>query len=277
MMAGAIGVRPSHRRKAWATTGRAVTIAAGTVCLLLTMVLPSPAQSPDLATLKTDVAALKTELETVKRELQQIKTLLLGRAGAPSNEFRSVTLSIGDGPFKGAANAHLTLVEFTDYQCPFCARHHHETMPRLLEAYVKTGKLKYVVRDFPLESIHPAAAKAAEAPHCAADGGKYWEMHEYLFANPKALTPDDLVTHAQMLGLDAQAFKRCLETGKYAPRVRQAQAEGERVGVQGTPSFFFGLTEPNNGQITAVAAIRGAHPFARFEEVIEKLLSTKQK
>ena len=273
MKAAVIGGRASHRRKALTTVHRALTIAAGAVCLLLTMALPSPAQSPDLAALKTDVAALKTELETVKRELQQIKTLLLGRAGAPPNEFRSVTLSIGDGPFKGVANAHLTLVEFTDYQCPFCVRHHRETMPRLLEAYIKTGKLKYVVRDFPLESIHPAAVKAAEAPHCAAEGGKYWEMHERLFANPAALAPDDLVAHAQALGLDSQAFKRCLETGKYAPRVRQAQAEGERAGVRGTPAFFLGLTEPNSEKITAVAAIRGAHPFAKFEEAIEKLLT----
>jgi protein-disulfide isomerase len=185
-------------------------------------------------------------------------------------------LGLGDGPFKGAPDARITLVEFTDYQCPFCARHHRATVPRLLEAYVTTGKLKYVVRDFPLKSIHPAAVKAAEAPHCAADGGKYWEMHERLFANPRNLSPDDLVQHAQALGLDTRAFAGCLETGKYAARVRQAQAEGERLGVRGTPAFFLGLTEPNSDRFTAVTAIRGAQPFARFEEAIEKLLATSR-
>ncbi len=89
-----------------------------------------------------------------------------GRGRAPAAEARSVVLNIGDGLLKGAPDAHVTLVEFTDYQCPFCARHQRETVPRLQEAYVKTGKLKYVVRDFPLESIHPAALKAAEAVHC---------------------------------------------------------------------------------------------------------------
>lgn len=188
-------------------------------------------------------------------------------------EFKSVALGLGDGPFKGASDARVTLVEFTDYQCPFCARHHKETVPQILERYVKTGKLKYVVRDFPLENIHPAAVKAAEAPHCAGDGGKYWEMHERLFANPKSMAPTDLVTHAEALGLDSQAFKACLETGKYRPRVNQARADGERAGVRGTPAFFLGITEPNNDQITAVAAIRGAHPFAKFQEEIEKLLA----
>jgi protein-disulfide isomerase len=170
-------------------------------------------------------------------------------------------------------DARVTLVEFTDYQCPFCARHQRDTVPRPQEAYIKTGKLKYVVRNFPLESIHPAALKAAEAAHCASEGGKYWEMHERLFVNPRALGPDDLVLHAQALGLDSQAFTRCLESGKYATRVRQAQAEGERAGVRGTPVFFLGLTEPNAEKITAVTTIRGAHPFARFEEAIEKLLT----
>ena len=130
------------------------------------------------------------------------------------------------------------------------------------------------MRDFPLESIHPAAVKAAEAPHCAEEGGKYWEMHERLFAHPKALAPDDLVAHAQALGLDAAAFKRCLDNGKYATRVREAQAEGERAGVRGTPMFFLGLTEPNSAKITAVTALRGAQPFVKFEEAIEKLLAT---
>jgi protein-disulfide isomerase len=254
------------------TAHRVVEIVAGVAFLMLATAIPSPAQSPEITTLQTDVTALKKELEVVKRELQEIKTLLRQRAGSPPVEALSMVLSVGDGPFKGAPDARVTLVEFTDYQCPFCVRHHRETVPRLLEAYIKTGKLKYVVRDFPLESIHPAAVKAAEAPHCAAEGGKYWEMHERLFANPAALAPDDLVAHAQALGLDSQAFKRCLETGKYAPRVRQAQAEGERAGVRGTPAFFLGLTEPNSEKITAVTAIRGAHPFARFEEAIEKLL-----
>jgi protein-disulfide isomerase len=251
---------------------RTLRIVAAVGLLILIAAPPSPAQSPDLMTLQADVAKLKKDLEGVQRDLQEIKTLLR-RAGAPE-EFKSIVLGIGDGPFKGAPDARVTLVEFTDYQCPFCARHQKETVPQLLEKYVKTGKLKYVVRDFPLEAIHPAAVKAAEAPHCAGDGGKYWEMHERLFVNPRAMAPADLVAHAQALGLDSKAFQACLEGGKYTPRVNEARAEGASAGVRGTPSFFLGITEPNSDKITAVAAIRGAHPFAKFQEEIETLLAS---
>ena len=251
---------------------RTLRFIAAVGLLILIAAPPSPAQSPDLATLQADVAKLKKDLEGVQRDLQEIKTLLR-RAGAPE-EFKSFALRLGDGPFKGAPDARVTLVEFTDYQCPFCARHQKETVPQLLEKYVKTGKVKYVVRDFPLEAIHPAAVKAAEAPHCAGDGGKYWEMHERLFANPRAMAPTDLVAHAQALGLDSKAFQACLEEGKYTPRVNRARAEGASAGVRGTPSFFLGITEPNSDKITAVAAIRGAHPFAKFQEEIEKLLAS---
>jgi protein-disulfide isomerase len=251
-----------------------VKIVLVAVFMVLAAAPPSSAQSPDITKLQADITTLRKDLDTVQRELQEIKSLLRERRGtAAPGEPLNVVLSVGDSPFKGASDARVTLVEFTDYQCPFCARHHRETVPRLLDTYVKTGKVRYVVRDFPLESIHPAAVKAAEAPHCAAEGGKYWEMHERLFANPKAMSPDDLVAHAQALGLDAQAFKSCLESGKYATRVRQAQAEGARAGVRGTPSFFLGLTDPKSDKLTAVVAIRGAHPYASFEAAIEKLLA----
>jgi protein-disulfide isomerase len=273
MIDWAIGKRANHSRRPVTTAYRGVGIAVGGVLLVLAVAPSSPGQSPDITTLQADVVTLKREVEVVKRELQEIKSLLRERSGSPSGEAPSIVLGVGDGPFKGAPDARVTLVEFTDYQCPFCARHQRETVPRLQEAYIKTGKLKYVVRDFPLESIHPAAVKAAEAPHCASEGGKYWEMHDRLFANPKTLAPSDLVAYAQALGLDSEAFKRCLESGKYATRVRQAQGEGERAGVRGTPVFFLGLTEPNGQKFTAVTTIRGALPFARFEEAIEKLLA----
>jgi len=253
-------------------------VTGGVLAAALMTLVAAPAalgQPPQgTATLQDDVAAIKKQLEAVQRELQEIKSLLRERAGgAPGTDLRGVTLGLGETPFKGAADARVTLVEFTDYQCPFCARHHRDTVPRLVETYVKTGKLKYVVRDFPLDSIHPLAAKAAEGAHCAAEGGKYWEMHDRLFADSNALGPDHLIAHAQALGLDAAAFRRCLDSGKYATRVNEARAEGLRAGVRGTPSFFLGFTEPDSGKITPVMALRGALPYAQFEEAIEKLLA----
>lgn len=252
---------------------RGVGLVGGALVLVLATATTVPAQSSDITTLQGEVAALKKQLEGVQRELQELKNLVRERVGGPSAEARPIMVGLGHAPFKGARDARVTLVEFTDYQCPFCARHHRDTMPRLLEAYVKTGKLKYVVRDYPLEAIHPAAVKAAEAPHCASEAGRYWEMHEQLFAHPRAMAPDDLVLHAEAVGLDSQAFRHCIENGKYSGRVGQGRAEGERAGVRGTPTFFLGLTEPNSDTITAVTTIRGAQPYARFEEAIDKLLA----
>lgn len=253
-------------------TARIAAFTWAVLCLVV-IVPPVRAQVSDITTLQADVEALKKQVEMLQRELQDLKSRRRDRAAERPAEAGPITGRVGDGVVKGSADARLTLVEFTDYQCPFCARHNRETVPRLVETYVKTGKLKYVIRDYPIESIHPAAVKAAEAPHCASEGGRYWHMHDLLFAHPRAMAPKDLVAHAQTISLDAEAFSRCLESGKYAERVRQARADGDRAGVRGTPMFFLGVTETNNETITAVTTLRGAQPFERFEEAIEKLLA----
>ena len=132
------------------------------------------------------------------------------------------------------------------------------------------------MRDFPLESIHPQAFKAAEAAGCASEYGKYWEMHERLFANQRALGVKELPEHAQALGLDAAKFKQCMESGKYAQRVRKDQADGQRIGITGTPSFFLGVTEPGSTTVTAVRTLKGAQAYPAFKAAIDDLLSGRQ-
>ena len=129
------------------------------------------------------------------------------------------------------------------------------------------------MREFPLESIHPLAFKAAEGALCAADQGKYWEMHARLFANQRALAPDDLVAHAQALGLDKAAFARCLESGQKAATVRQDLSDGEKAGITGTPTFFLGLTDGAGGPVKIVNTIKGAQPFASFKTAIDGMLT----
>lgn len=146
-------------------------------------------------------------------------------------------------------------------------------MPQIERDYIATGKVKYVLRDFPLEGIHKDAFKAGEAAHCAGDQGKFWEMHARLFADQGALGPSDLVQRAQALGLDVPAFQRCLESGKYAARIRKDLVDGQRAGVSGTPTFFLGLSEPNNREVRVVRMIRGALPYASFKDAIDSLLS----
>ena len=178
---------------------------------------------------------------------------------------QAVILYVEGAPSLGDKDARVTLIEFSDYQCPFCGRQFRQTFPQILNDYVKTGKVKYVFRDFPLDPIHPAAFKAAEAAHCAGDQGKFWEMNARLFFNQRALGPKDLQGYAQDIGLDMLAFQRCFEIGKNAPKVMEGLNEGRKAGVQGTPAVFLGLTERNGSKVKALRAIDGAVPYAVFQ------------
>ena len=143
-----------------------------------------------------------------------------------------------------------------------------------MKDYIETGKVKYVFFDFPLESIHPYAFQAAEAVSCAGQEGKFWEMHDRLFANQNALTTLHLKAHAEALGLDGSKFDTCLESGQYAVAIRQDLAVGARIGISATPSFGLGFTDPEDpNKVKVVRTLRGALPFNSFEPVIDGLLS----
>jgi len=129
-----------------------------------------------------------------------------------------------------------------------------------------------VLRDLPLEAIHPLAMKAAEATHCAGDQGKYWEMHDRLFANQRELARPDLSKHAQALGLDVAAFDQCVDTGKSSARIRKDIAEANKLQATGTPTFFLGLTDSNGTQIKGTRLV-GAQPYQTFKDAIDRLLS----
>jgi protein-disulfide isomerase len=164
-----------------------------------------------------------------------------------------------DDPSLGSPSAPVTLVEFSDFQCPFCQR----VAPTLKQVKEKYGdKVRVVWKDFPLTQIHPQAFKAGEAAHCAADQGKFWEYHDRLFANQQALQPADLKKHAADLGLDATAFNSCLDSSKYGERVRDGVAEGSRLGVNSTPTIYI------NGRV-----LSGAQPYETFVSVIDEELS----
>jgi len=149
-------------------------------------------------------------------------------------------------------------------------------LPQIEKEYIKTGKLKYVVRDFPLESIHKDAFKAAEAGHCAGEQGKFWEMHTRLFENQKALGPTNLANYAQALGLDGPKFQQCLDSGKYAARIRKDLEDGQKAGITGTPGFLFGLTEANDPKVKVLKVLKGAQPYASFKGAIDSLLSSQK-
>jgi len=144
-------------------------------------------------------------------------------------------------------------------------------MPQILKEYVETGKVKYVVKDFPLEAIHKQAFKAAEATRCAGEQGKFWQMHEQLFANQRALDVKDMAGHAQAIGLDGGKFEQCLESGKQAAGIRKDLGDAQTAQVRATPTFFFGVTD-GSGKLKATRMLRGAESFNGFKVAIDDLL-----
>jgi protein-disulfide isomerase len=170
----------------------------------------------------------------------------------------TVKVSAAD-PSVGSATAPITVIEFSDYQCPYCGRV-EPTLRRLRAAY--GDKIRFVWKDFPLTQIHPQAFKAGEAAHCAGDQGKYWELHDVLFNKQSELQLDDLKRHALTLGLNADAFNQCLDSSKYAERVRDGVSEGGQLGVNSTPTIFI------NGR-----RLSGAQPYEVFAEVVDDELA----
>src|SRR3989344_6120600 len=141
---------------------------------------------------------------------------------------------VDDDPYLGKKDAPLVMVEFSDFQCPFCARFRQQAFDQIKQQYVDTGKVKFVYRDFPLESIHPTARKAAEASECADEQGKFWEYHDKIFEDQTALSLDSLKQWAKDLGLDANKFNTCLDSNKYADEVTKDLDDATKSGGRGT-------------------------------------------
>ncbi len=163
-------------------------------------------------------------------------------------------------PSIGPADALITIIEFSDYQCPFCTKWHDEVFLRLREEYPDT--VRFVYRDFPLTSIHPAATAAAEAANCANEQGRYWEYHSALFSEKYELSREAFINYAQELDLDLDAFTQCIDERRYAEEVQKDYEYASQLGIRSTPTFFL------NG-----IPIVGAQPYDLFRQVIEKELA----
>lgn len=229
-------------------------------------------QPPNTADLKADIEALKAGLAAIQQDLQQIKSMLQGVQ--PAAAAQTILLDLGSHPSRGEKTAQLTIVEFSDYECPFCGRHVKETWPQLQKDYIDTGKAKIVFVDFPLESIHKNALKAAEAARCAGEQGKYWQMHDRLYASQDTLSA--WATHAAAVGVDVARFESCMASGKFADEIRKDIVMGRSAGVSGTPSFFFAVTDPASTKVKTIGALKGAQPYASFQQQIDALLRTSK-
>ena len=256
-----------------------VVLLLGVQLLVLFTATPSLGQPADeLAKLRKELEAVKEGQKALQRDLQDIKGLLRSRVAGPEGQgsqtalSQPVVLDIDGAPFLGRKDAKVTLVEFSDFQCPFCARHSQQTLPAIMKDYVDAGKVKYVLRDFPIPQLHPQAQKSHEAAHCAGEHGKYWEMYHRLFGDLRGQDAQGLTAHAKALRIDGRKFDQCLTSGRHTAKVQKAVEEGQRAGVRGTPAFFVGVSTDGR-TVKATQMLRGAQPYDRFKGIIETALS----
>ena len=181
------------------------------------------------------------------------------------------TVSIQGAPSLGSTDASVVVIEYSDFQCPYCGTFARETFSAIEERYIKAGKVRYVYRNFPLDEAHPKAFKAAEAAECANQQGKFWEMHARLFANQQALDPTDLLTHATALGLDQEAFQKCMN-GAARGKIKRDFKDGVKVGVGGTPTFLLGALE-KDGKVRVLKTLSGMQRTSSFTAALDELLS----
>ena len=169
-------------------------------------------------------------------------------------------VSVGDDSMLGNKDAKVAIIEFSDYQCPYCKRFHTEAFEQLKKGYIDTGKVSFVYRDFPL-SFHQNSQKASESAECADEQGKFWEMHNAIFENQDNIAVSDLKKYAKDLGLDTNKFNDCMDLGRMEKEVKKDFADGSAAGVTGTPTFFI------NGKMLV-----GAQPYSAFKQIIDPLL-----
>lgn len=226
--------------------------------------------------LAATVEELKQGQDEMRKELAEIKKLIqqLPRGGAPSGpNVAGKIFDLGDNPSLGSDDAKIALLEFTDYQCPYCKRHKENTQPQIDSEYIDSGKIRFVSLDMPLTRIHPLAVKAAEAAHCAEEQGQYWQMRDQIFTNQKNLEPWN--AHAEALGMDVGEYEACLDSGKYTDAVNADLAEATKAGATGTPSFVVAVIDDKDpSKVRGITFIRGAQPFAAFKTALDDAISS---
>jgi len=228
----------------------------------------------EVASLRSDVQILTAQQRQIFDQLGEMKKLLekSNAAANPDGLQLPETINVEGNPSQGTASARVAIIEFTDFQCPFCGRFTLEAYPRIVADYVSTGKIRFMYRDLPLTSIHPWAQSGAVAVHCAGEQGKFWEMHNSLFTDRRSLRPPDVVDRASKLGLDMVKFNECMNSKRYENEIETSVKGAERMNIGGTPTFLLGTLEDNGNSMKIKKFIIGAHPYEKFQAELDDLL-----
>ncbi len=213
---------------------------------------------------QSEIDSLKSELASVKEDLASLRVTL----GRP----RPI-VDLSGVPQMGNPDGQVALVEFSDYECPFCRRHFRETMPLIESNYISTGKILYAFRDFPIDELHPQAIKAHEAARCGLEQGKFWAMHNTLFGPPEQHSVEGLEATAMRAGLNMDLFGACIASGRTTADIRITANLAARFGANGTPAFFVGLFNKSTNEVTVTQALSGALPFETFAQVLDAAIA----
>lgn len=212
--------------------------------------------------------------EQILRELRAIRLLLEKLTGGQIQPLQTARLTNVAGFMLGDADAPLTMVEYTDLQCPYCREYVSTTFGQIKSQWIDTGKLRYIARDLPLDELHPQARLAARAARCGARQGKFWDARTALMRNANLLSIDFILQTANELHLDTDSFSKCLKEEKFDAEIQADMAEASRVGVRGTPTFIVGRS---SGETLDGVVIVGVQPYSVFEAKFSELLALSSK
>jgi len=244
----------------------------GAAALTLALLLSATARADMNDTEKQQLQQLQQEVDTLKKQMQELIREQRRQPVAPAVAIpppQPKNVSMGTIPTLGNADAKIALVEFSDYQCPYCERFHAQTFDRIKSKFIDKGKVLYVYHDLPAPN-RSQAAKAAVAARCAGAQDKYFEMQKLLFKNGRQLKDESYAVYAKRLGLDAGKFEACMLDNNQVEKVKQDLIEGRDLGIRGTPTFYIGTV--NGKQIENVRQIVGALPYSYFKQALEKAL-----
>jgi protein-disulfide isomerase len=243
------------------------------LCLasLAAIMLPLAASDKDKQKDAANGTITREQADQILDELRQIRRLLeqqvaagAGKAAAPQRAH----LHMEGAPMIGSKTAPVTLVEFSDYQCPFCQRFYLQVYSELKKDFIDTGKVRFYSRDLPLDQIHPNAMRAAQAARCAGDQGQYWALRDIMSAHPENLDLTSLIADASQVKIDPDAFKTCIDAGKYKEAVQSDLLEAMKIGADGTPAFVLGKSTPDGVEGELIV---GAQPYAVFQDKLKAL------
>jgi protein-disulfide isomerase len=241
--------------------------------MLVAIAATAPLTRAEEPMTRTQADTIIDELRQIRKLLERLPAALVAGVAAPVRPDERIKVSVGTLPALGRSDAPVTIVEFTDYQCPFCQRFHMTAFEEMKRNYVDAGKVRYVSRDFPLP-MHPNAMSAAQAARCAGEQGKdkFWEMRHRLIVNANQLGLDRYNTLAEELKLDRPRFEKCLAGEKYKAEIAKDMSDAQAAGISGTPTFVIGRTV---GEEVDGVRVLGAHPYATFDAKLKELLNAR--